>query len=452
MPFTDLNFLSRFLPLFLIAYFLLPRRMQTPVLFAGSLLFYTMGDWRYLPLLLLLCGINYVFAGMVWKDKSESGKHRRQALAAIAGMDAGVLVLFKVLAAAFGMALPLGISFYIFKMLSFQADLYRGKISHKPSLLLMATYFSLFFQIAQGPIMRYDEAVFEERHRLSFLKLEEGLKYLIVGLAMKVLLADRLAILWHETVKIGFESISTPLAWLAAVGYSLELYFDFWGYSLMAAGIGVMLGFPFVENFHHPYAAASISDFFRRWHMTLTSWFRDYVYIPLGGSRKGSYRTVGNLFFVWLLTGFWHGGGVHFVLWGFVLGWLVVWEKFVVADLLEKYPLIGHLHVILLMPLAWVIFAVDGMADLLMMLSRLVPLNGHVAGADPNDFVRFASRFYPYIIAGVALCVPAVYDVIWQEREGRAKLAEAAVLVALLWMSIYGAYTSEANPFMYFYF
>ena len=452
MPFTDLNFLSRFLPLILIAYFLLPRRMQTPMLFAGSLFFYTLGDWKYLPLLLLLCGINYVFARMIWEDKGAGSRNRKQILVAIAGMDAGVLVLFKVLSVIFGMALPLGISFYIFKMLSFQVELYKGNLKHRPSLLLMATYFSLFFQIAQGPIMRYDETVFEEKHRLSLIRLEEGLKYLIVGLAMKVLLADRLAILWHEAVKIGFESLSTPLAWLVAVGYSLDLYFDFWGYSLMAAGIGMMLGFPFVENFRHPYAATSIGEFYRRWHTTLTSWFKDYVYIPLGGSRKGQWRTVGNIMLVWLLTGFWHGGGLHFILWGMVLGGLIVWEKFIGGSLLEKYPVAGHIYVIVLIPLTWMFFAVGSVDELAALMLRLLPLNGQVAGADPHDFVRYLSRFWAYICLGIAFCVPKVYEFVKRKRDGWGKLAEAIVLVALLWFSLYSANVSKANPFMYFYF
>ncbi len=452
MAFTDLNFLSRFLPLFLIIYFLLPRRMQLPALFAGSLIFYTMGDWRHLPLLLLLCWLNFVFAKMVWEDKSDDGRHRRQILLAIAGMDAGVLVLFKIMSVALGMALPLGISFYIFKMLSFQADLYQGKITQKPSMFTMAAYFSLFFQVAQGPIMRYTEEEFAKPHRLSLIKIEEGLKYLIIGLAMKVLVADRLAILWHEAVKIGFESLSTPLAWLAAVGYSLELYLDFWGYSLMAAGIGVMLGFSFVENFRHPYAATSVGEFYRRWHITLTSWFKDYVYIPLGGSRKGKKRTIVNILLVWLLTGFWHGGGLHFILWGLVLGGLILWEKFIGIKWLQKYPAVGHMYVIVLIPLTWMCFAVGNMSELSALFSRLLPLSGQTAGADPNDFVRYLSRFWTYICAGIALCVPKVYEFVQQKRDGKARLVEAAILVLLLWISLYSANSSKANPVLYLYF
>ena len=203
---------------------------------------------------------------------------------------------------------------------------------------------------------------------------------------MKVLVADRLAILWHEAVKIGFESLSTPLAWLAAVGYSLELYLDFWGYSLMAAGIGVMLGFSFVENFRHPYAATSVGEFYRRWHITLTSWFKDYVYIPLGGSRKGKKRTIVNILLVWLLTGFWHGGGLHFILWGLVLGGLILWEKFIGIKWLQKYPAVGHMYVIVLIPLTWMCFAVGNMSELSALFSRLLPLSGLILSAICHGF------------------------------------------------------------------
>ena len=468
MAFTDLNFLSRFLPLVMIIYFLSPRRYQIPVLFVGSLVFYSLGDWKWLPLLLLLCGVNYLFArrmaplsvenlpenGVQTEDSVQRRSPRKkELLAGILLIDAGVLVLFKVLLAGYGLALPLGISFYIFKMLSFQIDLYRGKIGAAPSLLVTATYFCLFFQIAQGPIMRFSEESFGgNRRRFSLVGLEDGLKYLILGLSMKLLVADRLAILWNEAVKIGFESLSTPLAWLATIGYSLELYLDFWGYSLMAAGIGVMLGFPFVENFRHPFAAASVGEFYRRWHITLTSWFKEYVYIPIGASRATRERTVCNILIVWLLTGLWHGGGMHFVVWGLMLGALIAGEKFVYREWLLRYPLAGHIYTLAVLPLTWAAFAAGNMTELGTLLRRLLPVTGHVSGANAGDFGRYLVQYLPYLCVAIALCVPRVYDWIAQKREGRAKLIEAGVLVALLWMSLYAANTSQANPFLYFYF
>ena len=420
-------------------------------LFVGSLLFYAFGDLNFLPLLLILCVVNHMFA-MV--SKSQEGTEGRQwILAAIVILDVGVLVVFKILMLALGWALPLGISFYLFKMISFQADVYTGKIKNPPAFLETAAYFTLFFQMAQGPIMRYSKQEFlGKRHQISFLRIERGFKTVIIGLAMKALLADRLAILWNEAQKIGFESLSTPLAWLVAFGYSLQLYLDFWGYSLIAAGIGIMLGFSFVDNFLHPYAASSVGEFFRRWHVTLTSWFKDYVYIPLGGNRKDTKRTLINIMCVWLLTGFWHGGGLHFILWGLVLGLLICAEKLFLGEHLQKHPVLAHIYVILVIPVTWMLFAANTTMDAFKLLGRMFPLTGHFAGASASDFARYFGQFFPYILVGAILCLPPVYDLAARVRAGRVKLIESILLMILLWTSLYSIHVSQANPFMYFSF
>ena len=252
--------------------------------------------------------------------------------------------------------LPLGLSFFLFKMISFQIDVYRGEMVQKPGFRQTAVYFVMFPQLVSGPIMRFHEGGFgEEEREYSWEKVEEGLQYFIAGLGTKVLLADRLAILWKDIHMIGYESISTPLAWLGAAGYSMELYFDFWGYSLMASGLCLMLGYPFIENFRHPYASKSISEFWRRWHITLGSFFRDYVYIPLGGSREGMGVTMRNLLAVWLLTGLWHGGSLNFILWGLVLFALIAIERLALGKLFGKFPLIGRFFVLAMIPVTWVI-------------------------------------------------------------------------------------------------
>ena len=284
--FTNYEFFFRFFPIFLVLYYVFPKKWQNPLLFAGSIVFYSFGQLRFMPLLLGLTVLNYFLAyrQQNYEKKKKSFKLRDMVLAI--SIDAGALFIFKVLALSIdGTWLPLGISFYIFKMISFQADMYLGKIDKKIDFFSVAAYFTMFPPLTQGPIMRYDESVFKHSRKFSLLNLEKGLTYFILGMSMKVLLADRIAILWNEISKIGYESISPSLAWLGAYGYTFELYFDFWGYSLMAAGLGVMLGFPFVENFHHPYASKNIATFYRDWHMILGSWFRDYIYIPLGRSR-----------------------------------------------------------------------------------------------------------------------------------------------------------------------
>ena len=453
MAFTDLNFLSRFLPLFLIVYYLVPGRFRTWVLFGGSLLFYAMGELGMLPLLLALCMINYFFSMAIWGARRREREDRHRTLALIVGIDLGLLVLFKALNIVLGLPLPLGISFYIFKMISYQADLYLGRIDRPDAPVEIAAYFTMFPQVAQGPIMRFQKEEFaEERHKFQVKNLEEGLRYLAMGIAMKVLVADRLASLWNTVVTIGYESISTPLAWLAAFGYSMQLYLDFWGYSLMAAGIGVMLGFSFVENFRHPYAADSVGEFYRRWHCTLTSWFRDYVYIPLGGSRAGSARTIGNIAVVWLLTGFWHGGGWHFVVWGAMLGAIIIYERFVAKGLLARWRWVGRLHVWVLIPVSWVIFAIPDLKDVGVMLLKLFPVTGQWSGAMRWDFLEYLPRYGPFLLAALLLCVPKVYEWFMMRRWGWERYAQAGVMAALLWGSIFVLRMAGGNPFLYFYF
>ena len=460
--FSGLEFIFRFLPVFLIIYWIIPSRYRDALLFAGSLVFYAFGAKLFVILLFLLVLVNYVLGEMVWVMPGRRRKvQQRQMLVTIVTVDVIVLIVFKILALKVKASLlPLGLSFYIFKMISYQADLYLGRMRRRPSFMQAAAYFTMFPQIAQGPIMRFSQGwidkptnvrrqtVYIERS-VSLAKVEDGICFFAMGLGMKILIADRLGILWNEIIKIGFESISTPLAWLGAVGYSLELYFDFWGYSLMAAGIGLMLGFRFVQNFIHPYAACGIADFYRRWHATLGSWFRDYVYIPLGGSRRGTAAVIRNLMLVWLLTGFWHGGTLNFIIWGVVLGLLIVWEKFVVRGLLEAVPVIGHLHVIILIPLTWVIFAITDLKELGVYFSRLFPFFGTGVAVNPGDFAKYMGIYWPFLTAGILLCVPIFYNLlIWKRRNPIV----IAFLLLVFWVSVYFASISAGNPFMYFSF
>ena len=460
--FAGLEFIFRFLPIFMIIYWIIPSGYRDALLFLGSIIFYASGAHLFVILLLVLVFLNYLFGEMVWVMPGRRRKvQQRQMLIAIVAVDVIVLIVFKVLALKIKASLlPLGLSFYIFKMISYQADLYLGQMHKRPSFTQAAAYFTMFPQIAQGPIMRFSQGwlekptnirrqtVYAER-AVSLQKIEDGLTFFAMGLGMKVLIADRLGILWKEIVKIGFESISTPLAWLGAVGYSLELYFDFWGYSLMAGGIGLMLGFRFIQNFIHPYAACGIADFYRRWHATLGSWFRDYVYIPLGGSRRGTAAVIRNLMLVWLLTGFWHGGTFNFIIWGVVLGLLIVWEKFVVRGLLETAPVIGHLHVIILIPLTWVIFAITDLKELGIYFTRLFPFFGTGVAVNPGDFAKYMGIYWPFLTAGILLCVPIFYNLlIWKRRNP----VVIAFLLLVFWVSVYFASISAGNPFMYFSF
>lgn len=450
--FSDLNFIFRFLPIFLVAFYLTPVKFRTWTLLFGSLLFYAVGDFRMLPALLAAVVVNFLFA------KAQTGEKSKSLLFFILAIDAGMLIEFKILGQYVDKALlPIGISFYIFKMISYQMDVYRGKVDKDAAFIDVAAYFTMFPQVVSGPIMRFDRYLenkaLREKTSLSEIaeSIEDGLRFFVAGLAMKVLLADHLAMLWKDIGTIGYESISTPLAWLGAVTYSLELYFDFWGYSLMAAGIGVMIGFPFITNFDHPYGSGSVSEFYRRWHATLGSWFRDYIYIPLGGSRKGELRTIFNLIVVWLVTGFWHGITLNFIIWGLSLCFIIICERFFVLKRLPA-PLsksVGKVNVLILIPLTWVVFAISDPEMLGMYFSRLFPFTGSGVAVNQGDFLKNIGIYWTVLLPSLILLIPRVYD-FWANRRNRVIFN--IIWIILFWACIYSLAGAAGNPFMYFKF
>lgn len=452
--FAGLEFIFRFLPVFLIIYFIFPVKHRDIVLLTGSILFYAVGDPYFTALLLALILINYLMGKKIRDVSAGFAMHtwqkikRKKFLITILSLDVAVLVIFKGLSTFVDNSLlPLGLSFYIFKMISYQADLYRGEIREKADLKSTALYFSMFPQVISGPIMRYNDGGSSDRRTYSLEQFEDGLKYFVAGLGMKVLLADRLAILWKDLQMIGYQSISTPLAWLGAAGYSLQLYFDFWGYSLMSSGLMVMMGFEFIENFRHPYSARSIGEFYRRWHITLGSFFRDYVYIPMGGSRCKKNRLVLNLALVWLLTGFWHGNGVNFIIWGAVLGLFVIFEKLFYGKILNKIPVLGNLYVILLIPLTWVVFAITDLKQLGIYFGRLFPfIGGPGTAVNTQDIIKYSQSYGGLILAGVLLCIPAVFNFLEKHKRNPVVVL---ILAVIFWYSVYFMSSSSANPFMY---
>jgi alginate O-acetyltransferase complex protein AlgI len=450
--FSDLNFIFRFLPVFLVAFYLTPYRFRTWTLLFGSLLFYAVGDLRMFPALLAAVIVNYLFA------KAQFGEKSRSLLFFILAIDAGMLIEFKILGQYVDKSLlPVGISFYIFKMVSFQMDVYKGKIGSDVSFIDAATYFTMFPQIVSGPIMRYEKYLDNPmlRQKTPLIKIvgaiEDGLRFFVAGLAMKVLLADHLSMLWRDIGAIGYESISTPLAWLGAVTYSLELYFDFWGYSLMAAGIGIMAGFPFITNFDHPYSSASVSEFYRRWHATLGSWFRDYIYIPLGGSRKGEARTVFNLLVVWLITGFWHGITPNFILWGLLLCLIIVLERLIVFKKLPGWlsGLVGKFNVLVLIPLTWVVFAITDFGLLGTYFSRLFPFGSQGIAVNEGDFMKNVTLYWSVLVPSLLLLFPKIFD-FWVNRRNRVIFN--IIWIVLFWVCVYSLAGAAGNPFMYFKF
>ncbi len=457
ISFASLEFIFRFLPIFLILYYVIPEKYRDTVLLLGSLFFYAVGEPVFVLLLILLTGINYLIGKksrqFIEMHTVKNWQKRIQKKYLIFSVILNILVLItcKGLGTfADNRLLPLGISFYLFKMISYQVDIYRGEIEDDVTFKTTALYFILFPQVISGPIMRYNDGEFEIGRGYSLEQFEDGLSYFVMGLGMKVLLADRLAILWNDLQMIGFQSISTPLAWLGAIGYSLQLYFDFWGYSLMASGIMMMLGFNYIENFHHPYAARTISEFYRRWHMTLGSFFRDYVYIPMGGSRCSKGKIIVNLAVVWLLTGIWHGNGFNFMIWGAVLGFFIILEKVFYGRFIGKIPVIGNLYVLFLIPLTWVVFAITDLEQLRIYFGRLFPFIG-IEGVAVNsqDIFKYLQMYGPLIGVCVLFCIPVVYD--WIEQH-RRNVIVVLLLMAVFWFSVYFMVSTKGNPFMYFKF
>ncbi|MCR4763004.1 MAG: MBOAT family protein [Lachnospiraceae bacterium] len=456
MTFTDFDFLFRFLPVFLFVYYLAPAVVRIYVLIAGSYFFYALFDIRFCLILLLLSLWNYALVGLVRRGN-------RRAFAAGVTVDVASLVLAKAFGAVGGPAwMPVGMSFYVFRMLFFLADGYRGKMKKEPTLPDSLAFFCLFPQLLSGPIMRYADfersSAFREpaeatgwRRRLRniFVRLENGLTWLIFGMAAKVLLADHLRSLWNALYGIGYESLSTPLAWLGVYTYSMELYYDFWGYSLMAAGVGVMIGLPMIENFRQPYAAGGVSEFYRRWHVTLGDFFRENVYIPLGGSRNGWLKTVRNLGIVWLLTGLWHGITVNFLFWAGAVLFMILMERELKDRRSRLLHLVGRLHVLVGIPLTWLMFAVSDTERLSAYFQRLFPIREAVGTVYDGDFLKYVSAYGIYLFFSLVFMIPSVYH--YFERHRRTP-AVTAGLTALFVLCLISLARAGGNPFLYLQF
>ena len=390
MVFSSLNFVLIFMPVFFACYYIVPDKWKNAVLLIGSLSFYLVGTLKT-PYHFALFVLSIIVDFEVGVGIEKYQKHKKAILASGILFHLIALSVFKYSDFVFSqlapfipklsqipsLGLPIGISFYTFQGMSYIADVYRGKTKAEKSVLRYAVYIAMFEQLIAGPIVTYSRVKGSLKSRkINASAVLCGLGMFIFGLGLKVLLANPIGKLWSQTLAIGFESVSTPLAWMALFAYSFQIYFDFFGYSLMAVGLGKMLGFKLPKNFDHPYMSLTVTEFWRRWHITLGSWFREYVYIPLGGNRCSKARNLFNLLFVWLLTGIWHGAGYNFLLWGFILFLLIATEKYLTGKFLNSHPAIGHIYMILIIPLMWAVFAVSDMRELGILFTRLFPFFG----------------------------------------------------------------------------
>ncbi len=370
MVFSSLIFLFAFLPTVLLLYFSAPKKLKNGVLFVVSLFFYGWGEPIYILLMMASITSAYLFGFPIARHRERRPALAKAITAVSVCVNLSALFFFKYynfLASAaklptiVGLALPIGISFYTFQILSYTVDLYRGEIALQRNYLAFGTYVTLFPQLVAGPIVKYSEIDGALTDRVTTRSdFANGVLRFVCGLAKKILIGDALAA-GYEYYKTMMQFTPTALgAWLVAIFYSLHLYFDFSGYSDMAIGLGRMFGFSFPENFNYPYISKSISEFWRRWHMTLSHWFRDYVYIPLGGNRRGKWKLCRNLMAVWLLTGLWHGAGWNFILWGLYFGVLLIMERLFLSRVLEKAPnALRHFYTLVLVFISFLIFSSD---------------------------------------------------------------------------------------------
>lgn len=464
MVFSSLNFVLIFMPVFFACYYIVPDKWKNAVLLIGSLSFYLVGTLKT-PYHFALFVLSIIVDFEVGVGIEKYQKHKKAILVSGILFHLIALSVFKYSDFVFSqltpfipklseipsLGLPIGISFYTFQGISYIADVYRGKTKAEKSVLRYAVYIAMFEQLIAGPIVTYSRVKGSLKSRkINASAVLCGLGMFIFGLGLKVLLANPIGKLWSQTLAIGFESVSTPLAWMALFAYSFQIYFDFFGYSLMAVGLGKMLGFKLPKNFDHPYMSLTVTEFWRRWHITLGSWFREYVYIPLGGNRCSKARNLFNLLFVWLLTGIWHGAGYNFLLWGFILFLLIATEKYLTGKFLNSHPAIGHIYMILIIPLTWAVFAVSDMRELGVLFTRLFPFFGTGAlSVFKYDYLKYLKEYYPFLIASILFSTRLPYKLLERIRNS---VLVPILLLAIFSASIYCMYKGFDDPFLYFRF
>ena len=466
MVFSSSVFLIVFLPITLLAYFIVPARFikaRNSVLLAASLVFYGWGEPKYILIMIFSIVFNYV-CGLA------AGKNRSKAVLILCVVgNLALLGYFKYtdfvletvnrLAEAGlalpGIALPIGISFYTFQTMSYVIDVYRGKVEAQRDIITFGTYVTLFPQLIAGPIVRYsDVAVMLVGRKTNLEQIAEGVRRFIIGFGKKVLLANQIYVVWMELSAM--ENLSVSAAWLGAVAFTFQIYFDFSGYSDMAIGLGKIFGFDYLENFNYPYISRSITEFWRRWHMSLSSWFKEYVYIPLGGNRKGLSRQLINISIVWILTGLWHGASWNFVMWGVYYGIILIIEKLGLLKVLEKCPaVVGHIYILILIVIVCVIFAVDDLGKVAAYLGMM--LGSSQIFIDDAFVYFFESRIWLLIacVIGSTPLPKIVCSIIAEKLEDREVLLgtiETVLFMGIFALSMAFLVSGSYNPFLYFRF
>lgn len=458
MVFSSIVFIFRFLPFAIISYFLTPKKFKNFCIIILSLLFYSFGEPKYFPIIIISTLIDFLVSNLIEKNRENKRLCRFMLIISLV-FNLGILFFFKYIdffienlniifntsISKMYLTLPLGISFYTFQTLSYSIDVYKGKVKAEKNIIDFAAFVALFPQLIAGPIVKYTDINKQLKRRNTTLeKFEEGIEYFIVGLAKKVLIANNIGMLWDEVNLLGFNNISTPLAWISIIAFLFQLYFDFSGYSHMAIGLGKMMGFDFPNNFNYPFISRSIKEFWERWHITLGSWFKEYVYIPLGGNRVSKKRRYFNLLIVWVLTGLWHGAEYNFIIWGILFFILISIEKAGFIKFLDKHIIISHIYVIFFLIIGFSIFAISDLSNLTLFLKRLFVFKGGI------DYIYYLKNYMIMIFTAFIFAIPLPRNIYIKYR--KIKLLKSILMLILFILSIAYLVDSTYNPFLYFRF
>ena len=466
MLFSSIPFLYYFLPIVLLIYLITPKMLKNTVLLLSSLFFYGWGEIRYVALMLAVIGLGYLFGLLIEKNRGNGldkwfvvlsvttdililgyFKYADFFLNNVNKMTGMSLPLLKI-------ALPIGISFFTFQILSYTIDVYRGDVKAQKNPFTLAAYVSMFPQLIAGPIVRYADVEVQLKSRThSIEQIAEGIRRFVIGLSKKVLLANALGACCAVFRETGEQTVL--FFWLYGIAFMLHIYFDFSGYSDMAIGLGKLFGFTFLENFNYPYISTSITEFWRRWHISLGSWFRDYVYIPLGGNRVSKARWIGNIAVVWFLTGFWHGAAWNFILWGMYFALLLMAEKFWLMPYLKKYKVFSHVYVLFLVMLSFIMF--DGL-DVTEAFRNMAGLFGiGASGFTSGESIYYLKNYAVVLIVSMigATPFPKYFLQKWQEKKAGKQIVcvlEPLYLVGLMILVTAYLVDGSFNPFLYFRF
>lgn len=471
MVFSSILFLFRFLPIFFIVYFMAPKRMKNFILFFGSLIFYAWGEPVYVVLMLFSTISDYLHGRWIDSAKRE-GRQQKAKIFLLSSViiNLAMLGFFKyadfLIASVNGifginipllhLPLPIGISFYTFQTMSYSIDVYKGEVPVQKNIISFGTFVTMFPQLIAGPIVKYktvQEKLDDRTHNADLFA--HGLRRFLTGLAKKVLLANNIGLLWTEILAIEISSLPVATAWIGIIAFAFQIYFDFSGYSDMAIGLGAIMGFHFPENFNYPYISKSITEFWRRWHISLGSWFKEYVYIPLGGNRRGIRRQIINILIVWCLTGIWHGAGWNFLIWGLWFAFFLIMEKLFLLKWLERLPkVVAHLYTLIIVLISWVTFAIESTPQVVGYYQAMFGLNG--AGLFNSQtfyiLINYAVIFVILIIAATPFPRKIVDRLIMSDRKVLTTILSYIFFLAILLLSVAYLVDASYNPFLYFRF